>query len=165
MAIDLLPDPLWNEVNPLLPPHKRHPKGGHPWSDDRECLRGIIFVLRSGMAWNLLPPELGCGSGVTCWRRFRDWTQAGIWRQVHERLLEHLNKLGEIDLSKTVIDSCSVRAVFGGRTPGPTPPIVRKAASNVTSSRKRVGCRSSSKRHLRIGATTNPRSQCSNPSL
>lgn len=128
MAINLLPDELWNEVQPLLPVHRAHPKGGHPWSDDRACLRGIIFVLRSGAAWNLLPSELGCSSGVTCWRRFRDWTRAGIWPRLHARLLDHLNALGEIDLSKAVIDSCSVRAVFGGRTPGRTPRTVRKTA-------------------------------------
>lgn len=128
MAINLLPDELWNEIQPLLPVHRGHPKGGHPWSDDRECLRGIIFVLRTGAAWNLLPPELGCRSGVTCWRRFRDWTRAGVWPRVLVRLLDHLNALGEIDLSKAVIDSCSVRAVFGGRTPGQTPRTVRKTA-------------------------------------
>ena len=141
MAINLLPDALWHEIKPLLPPHRKHPKGGHPWRDDRNCLRGIIFVLRTGMAWNQLPAELGCGSGVTCWRRFRDWTRSGVWPRLHRRLLEHLNALGQIDLSKAVIDSCSVRAVFGGRTPARTLPIVRKKGSNGTSSPKRAACR------------------------
>ena len=164
MAINLLPDSLWNEVKPLLPPHREHPKGGHPWGDDRNCLRGIIFILRTGAAWNQLPRELGCGSGVTCWRRFRNWTRLEIWPRLHQRLLEHLNALGQINLSKAVIDSCSVRAVFGGSTPAPTPPIVRKTGSNAISSPKRADCRSSFKRRRRIIAMTSPRYPCSNRS-
>lgn len=128
MAINLLPDELWNEVEPLLPIRRKHPRGGRPWNNDRQCLYGIIYILRSGAAWNLLPRKLGCGSGVTCWRRFRDWTRAGIWPKVHRRLLDHLNRLGEIDLSKAVVDSCSVRAVFGGSTSAPIPRIGRKTA-------------------------------------
>ena len=71
MAAALLPDPLWDLVEPLLPIPPRLPQGGRPRVSDRACLTGIVFVLRSGIRWQMLPQELGCGSGMTCWRRLR----------------------------------------------------------------------------------------------
>ena len=132
MAIDLLPDELWAEVEPLLRPHRAQPKGGRRWAEDRRCLLGIIFVLRTGMPWRMIPKELDCASGSTCWRRLRDWTLAGVWTQVHQRLLNRLGKLGEIDWSRGIIDSSSVRAVLGGSTRDPTPRIGRRTAVNAT---------------------------------
>ncbi|MDP7179454.1 MAG: transposase [Verrucomicrobiota bacterium] len=121
MAVELLPDALWNEVQPLLPKHSPQPKGGRPPVDDRLCLRGLIFILRSGMAYQLLPTEVFGVSGSTCWRRLRHWTEAGVWPKLHRCLLNRLGQLGQIDLDKAVVDSQSVRAVFGGRTPAPIP--------------------------------------------
>lgn len=131
MAMELLPDELWDEIEPLLPTHPPQPDGGRPFADDREALLGIIFVLRTGMPWQMIPKEMPCPSGSTCWRRLHDWAALGIWPEVHRRLLNRLGKLGEIDLSCAVIDSASVRAVFGGRTPAPTPPIGPNAAANA----------------------------------
>jgi transposase len=133
MAFSLVPEELWTEVEPLLPPEPPKPKGGRPRVPDRACLTGIVFVLHSGMSWNMVPLELGCGSGVTCWRRLRDWTAAGVWPAVHQRLLDTLNRLGEIDWSRAVIDSGSVRAVFGGTTPDRTPRTERRTAANAIS--------------------------------
>ena len=75
----LVSDELWAIVAPLLPPEPPKPKGGRPRVSDRAALTGIIFVLKSGIPWEMLPQEMGCGSGVTCWRRLRDWQQAGVW--------------------------------------------------------------------------------------
>ena len=136
MAFTLLADEVWNEIQPLLPPPKPRPQGGRPPVPDRDCLTGIIMVLRSGMPWNMLPAELGCGSGVTCWRRLRDWTEAGLWPEIHQRLLNRLGRLRKINLSRGVIDSASVRAVLGGRTPARTPRIEGKAAANAMGSRR-----------------------------
>ena len=71
MAKALVPDELWAMVAPLLPPSPRRPKGGRPPVDDRRALAGTLFVLRSGIPWEMLPQEMGCGSGMTCWRRLR----------------------------------------------------------------------------------------------
>ena len=133
MAFTLVPDCLWFEVQPLLPPERPKLLGGRPRVSDRACLMGIVYVLRTGMPWRFVPAELGCGSGVTCWRRLRDWTRAGVWPRIHEKLLDRLGRAGGIDASLAVMDSASVRAVSGGRTPGRIRPIGRKTAANATS--------------------------------
>jgi transposase len=79
MAAPLLPDALWDLVEPFFPIPPRRPKGGRPRVPDRACFTGILFVLRSGIPWQMLPHELGFGSGMTCWRRLRDWQSAGVW--------------------------------------------------------------------------------------
>lgn len=114
MACVLVPDALWNLIEPLLPIPSSKPQGGRPRLADRACLAGVILVLRSGIPWRMLPKALGCGSGMTCWRRLRDWQQDGIWDLIHFALLDYLSRDGQIDWSRAVIDSCSVRAVFGG---------------------------------------------------
>jgi transposase len=87
MARPLLPDELWEVIQPSLPPHPVHPKGGRPFLDDRRMLTGILFVLKTGIPWEDLPQEMGCGSGMTCWRRLRAWYLAGVWQEVHLLLL------------------------------------------------------------------------------
>src|ERR1044071_10153132 len=139
MAKPLLDEGLWRIIRPLLPRHKRrkHHPGRLPL-DDRKALTGILFVLRTGIPWEDLPQEMGCGSGMTCWRRLRDGQQAGVWIDLHHVLLNHLRQADKIDWSRTVVDSSSVRAVFGGSKLAPIPPTVRKAARNTTSSRMRM---------------------------
>ena len=83
MAKPLVPDELWEIVEPLLPPHRPRPRGGRPPADDRACFTGIVFVLKTGIGWEDLPAEMGCGSGMTCWRRLRDWHRAGVFRRLH----------------------------------------------------------------------------------
>ena len=133
MAAELLPDDLWIEVKPLLPPPPPpSPKGGRPPVDNRAALKGIILVLRSGMAWQMLPTEAFGVSGSSCWRRFSEWTEAGIWPRLHRRLLNPLGKLGGVQMDHAIADSQSVRAVKGGRTPGRTLRIAGKRAANAT---------------------------------
>ena len=134
MAAALVPDGLWDLITPLLPPATPQPKGGKPRLSDRACLNGILFVLRSGIPWEMLPQEMGCGSGMTCWRRLRDWQQAGIRDLIHFVLLNWLSRYGKIDWSRAVLDSCSVRAFFGGRKQVLVPLIGPRGAVSVISS-------------------------------
>src|SRR5688572_944626 len=113
MGKRLVPDELWALVEPILPEHPPSPKGGKPRTDDRVCLTGILFVLKTGIPWEYLPQEMGCGSGMTCWRRLQEWQQAGVWRRLHEVLLAKLHEADRIDWSRAVIDSSHIRAVGG----------------------------------------------------
>src|SRR6185295_15289977 len=121
MAAALLPNTLWELIEPLLPLPPSRPNGGRPRVSDRACLTGILFVLRSGIPWQMLPQELGCGSGMTCWRRLRDWQAEGVRDLMHFALLNWLSREGDIDWSRAIVDSCSVRAVYGGTQTGPNP--------------------------------------------
>ncbi|HEV3215505.1 MAG TPA: IS5 family transposase [Vicinamibacterales bacterium] len=120
MAVTLLPDALWDLVEPFLPSPPRRPNGGRPRVSDRACT-GIVFVLRSGIPWQMLPQELGCGSGMTYWRRLRDWQLAKVWDLIHFAMLDWLARNDQIDWSRAVVDSCSVRAVCGESQTGPNP--------------------------------------------
>ncbi|MFI0263992.1 IS5 family transposase [Streptomyces sp. NPDC017056] len=119
----LVDDELWSRIEPLLPspPAGRRRPGRKPVLEDRKVLCGILFVLYTGIQWEWLPQELGFGSGMTCWRRLRDWNNAGVWQRLHEVLLDELRAADRLDLSRAVIDSSHVRALKGGPKTGRSP--------------------------------------------
>jgi transposase len=114
MAKELVTDELWEVLEPLLPEEPPKPHGGRPRIDDRAALTGILFVLKSGIPWEMLPQEMGCGSGMTCWRRLKEWHRAGVWERLHRALLDRLGEADWIDWSRASLDSASVAAP-GGR--------------------------------------------------
>jgi transposase len=116
MSKRLVPDELWTTIEPLLPPEPLKPNGGRPRVPDRAAFAGIIYVLKSGIPWRMLPKEFGC-SGVTCWRRLRDWQRAGVWYALRLALLDKLGRLGLIDWSRASLDSACVPAKKGARKP------------------------------------------------
>ena len=117
MSKPLVSDELWAVIAPLLPPEPPKPKGGRPRLADRAALTGIVFVLKSGIPWEMLPQELGCGSGMTCWRRLRDWQRAGVWERLHQELLRRLQEADKLDWSRAALDSASVAAKKGASRP------------------------------------------------
>lgn len=121
MAVELLPEDLWLEVEPMLPPPPpASPKGGRPGVSNHAALKGILFVLHFGIPWQQLPKDLFGISGSSCWRRFAEWTKAGIWPELHRHLLDRQDRLGKaggIDHSHVVVDSASVSALKAARTP------------------------------------------------
>jgi transposase len=126
MSRALFPDELWNEIEPLLPPDELPgPKGGRPKILNKTVIRGIFFVLYTGIRWEDLPQEIGC-SGMTCWRRLLAWQMLSIWDQLHRLLLAALRKAGKLDLSLAIVDSTTSRAVGGGEETGPNPTDRRK---------------------------------------
>ncbi len=132
MAKPLLPDELWEIIEPLLPPlPPAGPKGGRPPVPHRPTLTGILFVLKTGIPWEDLPVEMGCGCGMTCWRRLRDWQRAGVWTRLHRVLLDRLGKANAIDWSRACIDSASFAAKKGVKRPGRTRPTAASLAPSM----------------------------------
>ena len=114
MARMLVSDELWKIIEPYIPirPRRKCNPGRKPLPD-RACLTGILFVLKTGIPWEDLPQEMGCGCGMTCWRRLRDWQRAGVWDAIHRAILDRLRQIDQIDFSRCTVDSASVRAVGG----------------------------------------------------
>src|SRR3990170_2631114 len=128
-------DELWELVVPLLPGRERRFRyPGRRRLPDRECLSGILYVLHTGIPWRSLPPEMGYGSGVTCWRRLEEWHRAGVWGELHRLLLQRLRSADAIDFTRAIADSSQVQAKKGAPRrarapaprgapgPNPTPP-------------------------------------------
>lgn len=141
MSKPLVEDGLWELVQPLLPAPKprrwRYP--GRKPLDNRKVLTGILFVLKSGVPWEMLPQEMGCGSGMSCWRRLREWQEAGVWQRLHELLLAKLREADKIDWSRAVVDSASIRAVGGGGKNRPQPHGPTKAGQQAPRDHRRQG--------------------------
>ena len=132
MAGLLVPDELWTLVEPLLPKHEPSPKGGHPWIADRVCLSGILFVLKTGLPWEDFPREMGC-SGMTLWNRLDEWRRAGVWDRLHRVILGKMRAQDQIDFSRVVVDSSSVRAMHGGKKRDRAPWTAEKQAPSTIS--------------------------------
>lgn len=144
MAKPILPDDLWQEIAPLLPAAKPRPQGGRPPLENRAALTGILFVLRTGIPWEWLPVEMKCGSGMSCWRRLRDWQEAGVWARLHQVLLKRLHAAGEIDWSRASLDSASVPAKKGALPLARTRRTGASRARSATSSPMPAARRSAS---------------------
>src|SRR3954449_9818500 len=112
-------DGFWAVLEPMLP-ERVSQRIGRPRVDDRIAFTAILFVLVTGVPWRLLPRELGC-SGVTAWRRLRDWQAAGVWDRLHRELVRRLNAVGRLDWSAGVVDGSHIRALRGGSLTGPSP--------------------------------------------
>ena len=159
MTRPLVTDELWLTIEPLLParpPRRRdrHRRGGRPPVDDRRVLAGIVFVLRTGIPWEYLPQEMNCGCGMTCWRRLRDWHQAGVWQRLHRVLLDKLNAADKIDWSRAVVDSASIRALHGGKKQAQIRWIGVRAARSTTCWSTATGARQWPSRSPAPTATT-----------
>jgi transposase len=132
LAERLLPDALWERVQPLLPPPPSHARGGAPRTvPDRACMAAIVFMARTSTPWALLPvDEFGCGSVTSCWRRFAEWAHAGVFERLQELLLDELGAAGRLDWSRVSVDSFSLRAVRGDHT-GANPVDRAKSGSKL----------------------------------
>ena len=109
----MLTDAQWQRIAPHLPAHPPSPKGGRPRADDRECLEGLLWLLRTGARWRDIPVDLPSGS--TCWRRLRDWAGEGVLADIHAILIEELAELGALNFDELLADATFIRAKKGGR--------------------------------------------------
>jgi transposase len=140
VAKPLVDDELWEAVEPLLPGQEPRPSGGKPPVDDRVCLTGILFVLKTGIAWEDFPCEMGC-CGMTLLNRLRQWQRAGVWKAMHRAMLDRLRAAGLIDFTRVIVDSGSARAMHGGKKRGRAPSTAGKTAPSTTWRRTPAGCR------------------------
>jgi transposase len=145
MAKQIVPDELWSILEPLIPPEPAKPYGGRPRVPDRAALTGILFVLRTGIPWEYLPQEMGCGSGMTCWRRLRDWYKAGVWQKLHQALLDKLAEADAIDWERAAVDSAAVPAPGGAKKRARTQRIAANRARSAILWWTPEDCRSPSK--------------------
>ena len=152
MAAPLLSDELWSVIAPLLPAHRPRPRGGRPPVPDRACLTGILFVLKTGIPWEYLPQKMGCSSGMTRWRRLRDWHQAGVWDGLQATLLARLQAADCLDWDRAVMNASIVRAKGGGS-------IAEEATGPNPTDRARPG----TKRHVLTDARGIPLAQVLTP--
>jgi transposase len=109
----VLTDAHWERIAPLLPEHLPSPKGGRPWVDDRECLEGILWLLRTGSRWQDIPSDLPSGS--TCWRRLQVWAGEEILQEIHAILIQELDDLGAIDFDELLADATFIRVKKGAQ--------------------------------------------------
>lgn len=124
---------LWETLEPLLPKQHRSLKGGRPRVNDRAALNGILFVLLTGIPWEDLPQEMGFGSGMTCWRRLREWQDNGVWGSLHTEMLSRLREYDAIDWSRVSIDSASVASPRGANRQGQIRLTGASLGANTTS--------------------------------
>jgi transposase len=131
MAGKLLPDDLWDAIAPLFPKHAQSPEGGRHPKEQRLVLTAILFVLKTGIGWKDLPLEaFGC-SYRTCQRRLKEWTERGLWQQIHELFLAKLRGTDQLDWSRVLIDCSLVKAPLGGQKQGRTPPTAAARAVSI----------------------------------
>src|SRR5512138_3376594 len=139
----IVSEELWSRIEPLLPKRERRFRyPGRKRLPDRQALQGILFVLHTGIAWQHLPPELGFGSGVTCWRRLDEWQRAGVWERLHAELLSRLRAEGELEWSRAVVDSSQIQAKKGAPKRARARWTEDVPAPSTTSSSRRAGSRS-----------------------
>ena len=114
-----LTDERWERIKKHLPPRRRSPRGGRPRADDRACLEGVLWVLRTGARWKDLPRDRGFPSPATCWRRLSDWEEDGVWLRLWTALLDELDEREKLDWSECFADATFAPAKKGANASGP----------------------------------------------
>jgi len=111
-----LTEAMWEKLEPLLPRLPKGKKGGRPWVDNRRCLEGILWVLKTGASWQDLPDEYPSPS--TCWRRMRLWAEIGLWQEIWQVILGELDEKGRLKWEETFADGSFASAKKGATGSG-----------------------------------------------
>jgi transposase len=121
-----VPDALWRQIEPLIPPERAKPRGGRPPVAARVVMAGILYRLKTGCQWKALPSDFGSGS--TCHLRFQKWVQLGVFAAIHRELLTYYDGRRGIAWKWSSLDSASVKAPKGGTSRGQIRRTARKVA-------------------------------------
>jgi putative transposase len=108
----LVPDQLWEQIEPLLPPEPPKPKGGRPMMDNRKAMDAIFYVLRTGCQWKALPGSLGAPSTVH--DRFQKWVKDGVFQEMWKAGLLKCEELKKLDWEWQAMDGVMTKAPLGG---------------------------------------------------
>ncbi len=108
-----IPDELWDKIRLILPKEKPSKTVGRPIVPYRKVLDGILYVLRTGCQWKMLPSEYGSGS--TCHRRFQEWNKQDAFKKIWIKLLETYDDQIGINWTWQSLDSISIKSPLGGR--------------------------------------------------
>jgi transposase len=131
MSSKLLPDELWNEIEPVFPKYEASPDGRRPPAETRTVLTAVLFVLKTGIGWKDLPTEAFGVSYKTCTRRLDEWTAQGIWQQIHQLFLAKLRGADLLDWSRVLVDCSLVKAPLGGAKRAPTRRIAAAREASI----------------------------------
>lgn len=126
-----IPDEVWERLKVWLPERRPHRKGGRPWNDDRRVMSGIVYRLKTGCQWDAIPKEFG--SGNTCYDRFREWQEAGVFHMLHVEMVLFYDQQVGVDLNWCSMDSATVKAPKGGTSRAPALLIARNPGQSATS--------------------------------
>jgi transposase len=149
-----IPDEVWAEMEPVLPPRPAHPLGCHnPRVPDRDAMNAILFVLRTGCQWNALNGTGICSSS-SAHRRFQEWTEAGVFLEFWRRGLLAYDQLAGIEWEWLAMDGAMGKAPLGGGETGPNPTDRAKRGRNGASSAKAPASRSGSRSAVPTATTT-----------
>ena len=111
-TVKMIPDKLWDEFKKVIRKEKPPKTVGRPIVPYRKVLDGILYVLRTGCPWKMLPKKY-C-SGSTCHRRFQELNKLDVFKNTWIKLLEvYDDKIG-INLTWQSIDSTSIKSPLGG---------------------------------------------------
>ena len=110
---EYLTEKQWKAIAPHLPELESR---GRPWRNDRDCLEGILWVLRAGARWQDLPSQYP--SPATCWRRMRLWTEQDVWLTIWRAVLGQLRRRQRLDFEEAFIDGSFAPAKKGDRRSG-----------------------------------------------
>ena len=138
-----IPDELWERVQRYLPKRSRSSKGGRPPIAERRAMNGILYRLKTGCQWDAIPAEFGSRS--TCYRRFVEWTDAGVFKMMYVEMLLLYDEERGIEWAWASLDSVSVKAPKGGTSQDPIRLIAQSLERNDTFSPTAAVCRSQSR--------------------
>ena len=104
-------DEQWRFIKRLLPKSART---GHPRTDEREVLNGILYVLLTGCQWQDMPHDIQA-SPKTCHRRLLEWQRRRVWQKMMAVLLKEADRRHVLNWNNAYHDASTIKSKGGTR--------------------------------------------------